>query len=210
MNWKNGVLLSGILLLSGCAAPTVRYYSLAAPASARAETSAPAERAHASYGLRLRVVQVPASVDRAQLVVQDPASRPSVQVLNESLWVASLRDQIQMRLADEVATQLGVPDLSRLPEAAHAPVRNIVVQVTRFDLVWGQGAWLDAAWTDRGPGARAVRVCQASLSVPAGASVSSLVQAQQQLLGRLAELIAHRGTQPASGGPLLQSSGCTL
>jgi len=208
MAWKHYVLLSGVLLCSGCAAPAVRYYTLAEPAAMQAVSSA--QETSTPYGLRLKVVQVPAPVDRAQLVVQDPASRPSVQVLNDSLWVASLHDQIQMRLAADVSARLGVPDLSRLPGAASTPVRDVVVQVTRFDLVWGKGAWLDASWTDRAPGARSTRVCQARLSASAGSSVSSLVQAQQRLLGRLARLIADPGTSSSASDTELQSSGCTL
>jgi uncharacterized lipoprotein YmbA len=206
MNWRTGALLGIVMMLSGCAAPAVRYYSLAAPDRPAASVSGD----HPAYGLRLQVSQVPAAADRVQLVVRDPGASPRVQVLNQSLWVAPLRDQIQARLAAEVAAGLGVPDLDRLPGAGGLSVREVTLRVTRFDLVWGRAVWLEAGWTDRLPGARAARVCQARLTAAAGASVSSLVQAQRQLLGRLAGLVVHGDVSPGpSDGSGVSSFGCT-
>ena len=187
MNRKSRLWLGLVLLLSGCAAPQVRYYSLAEAPRAPVQVSAAA----APYGVQLQVSGIPAEADRIQLVVQDPLQAPAVQVLNESLWVAPLRDQIQRQLAGGVSARLGVPEIAR-SSGAHAPaVRSIVVQVTRFDLIWGEAAWLGARWTDRLPGSRSAQICQVVLSGAAGTSVSSLVRAQQHLLDTLSAVIAN-------------------
>ncbi|HEX7387109.1 MAG TPA: ABC-type transport auxiliary lipoprotein family protein [Castellaniella sp.] len=210
MNWKHCLGLALAVFLSGCASPQLRYYSLAGASTAARVI--PEALAPAGYELSLRVSRIPAEADRIQLVVVDPARAPAVQVLNDSLWVAPLRDQLQSQLGTEVAQRLRVPRrIGSSVAAGGLPTRDIVVQVTRFGLVWGSAAWLNATWTDRVPGTRGVKVCQASLSRPAGASVSSLVQAQQHLVSQLARLIA----QPAAGAseaaaPNIVSKGCTF
>lgn len=203
---KVWVALSAVVMMAGCASPSVRYYSLALPAPA----SAPAVAARqANYGLRLQVSEVPAEADRLQLVVRDLATGSSVQVLNQSLWAAPLRDQIQRGLSAGVAEALGVSDLDRM-QGLSVPVRAVTVRVTRFDLLWGKRAVLEAEWTDRGPGPHAARLCRAGVSVPVGAGVAALVDGQRRALEVLAHVIANQSS--VSGSPGEQGilySGCT-
>ncbi|HET8596551.1 MAG TPA: ABC-type transport auxiliary lipoprotein family protein [Castellaniella sp.] len=197
-------------LLAGCASAPSHYYSLAAPlAPAAAGTSSAGT---APYGLRLQVLGIPADAERPQLLVRDPAREPSVEVLNQSLWAAPLADQIQAVLAGGAAALLRVPDLQRLPAAGDLPVRSVDLRVTRFDLVWGRGADLAAVWTDRSPGAKAARVCQARLRAPASEGVAELVEAQRRALQGLARLIAHPSADASGGLPAateLLEFGCT-
>ncbi|TAN27790.1 MAG: membrane integrity-associated transporter subunit PqiC [Castellaniella sp.] len=204
---KAWVALSAVVMMAGCAGPSVHYYSLAPPAYRPAPEVAARQ---ATYGLRLQVSEVPAEVDRLQLVVRDSPSAPSVQMLNQSLWAAPLRDQIQRGLSARVAEVLGVPDLDRVQGLASVPVRAVTVRVTRFDLLWGKRVVLEADWTDHGPGARAARLCRAGVSVPAGAGVAALVDGQRRALGVLARMIADQSS--VSGSPADQGilySGCT-
>lgn len=195
------------VLVAGCAAPVIRYYSLTSPA---AEPAPAATVSRAAYGLRLRVSEVPAEVNRIQLVVHDPASEPAVQVLNQSLWAASLRDQIQEQLSAATASVLGVPDLNRVPSPAGMPVRAVTVHVTRFDLVWAKRAVLEANWTDHRPGTKAARLCRAGISVPAGTGVAALVDGQRKALQMLARVVADSGSESVSpANPEIQYSGCT-
>lgn len=193
------VLLS-LCLLSACATAPTRYYSLASvDDSVRAEASAASSRTEASdtgdaaRGLRLEVVEVPAQVDRLQLVVQAPRRDPAneVQVLNESLWSAALENQLQAVLSSRVSAGLGLIDLQKLPLAAHLPARTIEVRLTRFDMVWGQFSQMTATWVDQAPDRDAPYICEADIQVPAGSSVAELVQSQRQATGILSELIIH-------------------
>jgi uncharacterized lipoprotein YmbA len=183
-----GCRLGLAVLLAGCAAAPPRHYSLAAPAAERA-ASGDAIQATGD-GLLLSVARIPAEAERPQLVVRDPARDPAVQVLNDSLWAAPLGDQIRDALAFDVGRRLGAVDLRRLPDAESRPARRIEVRIDRFDMVWGRFVALDADWTDRAPGADRARLCRASVRLPAGAGVATLVETQRRALEDLAALIA--------------------
>lgn len=207
------MLICGVVaaLLGACASPPSRYYSLAAP-EGKGPAAVPGPVAPPSYGLRLQVLRIPADADRPQLLVRNPVSDPAVDVLNDSLWAAPLADQIQAVLAARVAASLGVPDLQRLPGTQGRAVRQIDVRVTRFDLLWNDGADLAAIWTDRLPGSSHPLVCQARIRVPAGAGVSALVDAQRRAVWALAALMVHDEGPAARGLPLdreVAQYGCT-
>ncbi|MGB6240967.1 MAG: ABC-type transport auxiliary lipoprotein family protein [Castellaniella sp.] len=203
-------LMCGVgVLLSACSVTPSNYYSLAAPAT---DTQAPSRAQHASYGVRVQVLSIPAESDRPQLLVRDPAQDPAVDVLRQSLWAAPLVDQIQAVLADRVSADLGAPDVQKLPDLADQAVRQMLVRVTRFDLVWGQGADLAAVWTDRGPVGQDAKMCQAQIRVPAVQGVAPLVEAQRRALLALAGLMARQATTEATGSPSAQDviqAGCT-
>ncbi|MGA0584722.1 MAG: PqiC family protein [Castellaniella sp.] len=183
-----GCRLSLAVLLAGCAASPPRHYSLAASATGQA-ASGGATRA-TDTGLLLSVAGIPAEADRPQLVVRDPVRDPAVQVLNDSLWAAPLRDQIRDALAFDVGRRLGSVDLRRLPDARALPARRVEVRIDRFDMVWGRFVALDADWTDRAPEADRPRLCRASVRLPAGEGVAALVDTQRRALDELAALIA--------------------
>ncbi|MBV2182642.1 MAG: PqiC family protein [Castellaniella sp.] len=206
------VLICGVTsLLGACAGAPSRYYSLDGPMD-QAPGAASGLPATPSYGLRLQVLRIPADADRPQLLVRDAASDPAVQVLNDSLWAGPLADQIQTVLAARVAASLGVPDLQRLPGARDRPVRQIEVRVTRFDLLWNQGADLAAVWTDRLPGTAQALICQARIRVPAASGIPALVDAQRQAVWSLAALMAEDRASGAHGLPTGSGNaqyGCT-
>ncbi|MGB6009231.1 PqiC family protein [Castellaniella sp.] len=206
-----GLMLGAGGLLGACTTVPSHYYSLAATsagAAAPVVSSGPAT----PYGVQVQVLGIPAESDRSQLLVRDPAQSPAVEVLNQSLWAAPLVDQIQSALASRVSADLGAPDVQRLPGLADRPVRRMQVRVTRFDLVWGQGAELAAVWTDREPDVREPRVCQARIRVPAARSVAALVDGQRRAVEVLAGLMARRGEPARSGSPDAEATvqaGCT-
>lgn len=195
------MLICGVAgLLGACASPSSRYYSLSAPMD-KGPIVTPGPAVPPPYGLRLQVLRIPADVDRPQLLVRNPVADPAVEVLNDSLWAAPLTDQIQAVLAAHVAASLGVPDLQRLPGTQERSVRQIDVRVTRFDLLWNDGADLAAVWTDRLPGSSHPLVCQARVRVSAGTGVPALVDAQRRAVWALAALMAHDGAPAAPGLP---------
>lgn len=206
--WIFRILVLGVVVFAGCAAPAVRYYSLvpAAQAQIRPDTGAATT---AREAVRLRVTHVPSQADRPQLLVRDPSADPAVQVLNDSLWVAPLSDEMQAALRDYVNRQLDTPDLDHLPGAAALPVRRIDVQITRFDLSWGEAVHLSASWTDREPGA-AARICQARILLPADRSVADLVESARHALRALAAVILNRGlVSGVTDAEGVRQSGCT-
>lgn len=206
--WALGGVVLG--LLGGCASLPTQYFSLASPGQIAAAES-DALPWSADYGMRLKVVSIPAEVNRLQLLVRDPAADPSVEILNQSLWAAPLGDQLQSALAAQVSTLLGAPDLQQMTVSPSMPVRDIKLRITRFELIWGQGTRLDAVWVDQPPGQKPARLCQAHIStVGTQPEVASLVEHQRQALHQLAASIAGAGVpvgSPVSG--LMLKGGCT-
>lgn len=205
------------LLLAACAStPPSHYYSLAgqdapAPALAASRMEHKAGSGQA-YGLQLQVRSIPADVDRSQIVVRDPAHAPAVDVLNQSIWSAPLDQQIQRVLATGLATRLGVVDVQRLPTASGMLVRTMDVRITQFDLVWGQGAYLSAVWTDQGMTGKSAQVCQAAVHSKAPVGVANLVNAQKRSLAALVSLMADPTASPVAGLPddtQVNQIGCT-
>ncbi|MFT0531396.1 membrane integrity-associated transporter subunit PqiC [Castellaniella hirudinis] len=208
--WMLGGLLLGTL--GGCASLPVQYFSLAPsdPAMAAASARPAGPKPAADYALRLAVVSVPAEANRLQLLVRDPAVDPAVEVLNQSLWSAPLKDQIQSVLGARVGAELGVPDLQGMAVGAEMPVREINVRVTKFELIWGQGTALDAVWVDRA--AQQSRLCWAQVRTSGGGqAVAALVEQQRQAVQRLAVAMAGKGAAPGGepGSGMTLESGCT-
>lgn len=203
-----GLMCGASMLLSACSVTPSTYYSLVTPA-APAEARLSADRSTTTDGVRVLVLDIPPESDRPQLLVRDPAQDPAVDVLRQSLWAAPLTDQIQTVLSASVSAGLGVPDVQKLPNLADRPLRQMRVRVTRFDLVWGQGADLAAVWMDQSPGEQEPRVCQAQIRVPAIQEVAALVDAQRQALQVLADLMVRQGKVGSTDSTDVIDVGCT-
>lgn len=206
------VPLFACAFLAACASTPSQYYSLAQPAEDMASEPQRDPAQPRDYGLRLSVLQVPAEVDRPQIVIRDPAQDPEVQILNNSLWSAPVADQMESALLSGVAFQLGVPALQRLPGTGQRKARLMNVRINRFDLDWSQAAQLEAEWTDARPGESQPRICHARIRQPvASAGVSVLVDAQRRAIQTLAVVMAHPDRssfgKPDSGA--LVQAGCT-
>ncbi len=196
------------VLLGACAAPPSAYYSLSGPLPAE---PSPSVRA-ADYGVRMEAVRIPAEVDRPQLVVRRDAADADVALLNESLWAAPLADQIRAALAARVSRALDVPDLSLMAAPKDLPLREVAVQVTRFDLVFNQYAGLEANWAEGRHAGSGAQLCRVVLRVPtAGQGVAALVEAQRTAVALLADVIAARmdPVAPTPDDPAILRDSCT-
>lgn len=209
-----------LVLLTACSSTPSRYYSLASveqqPVSN--QTVAP------NFAVSLVEVKVPEQVDRPQLVVRGDSST-AVTILNQSLWVAPLSDQLRLALVQELTQVLAVPDVSFIKPPAHLPVWTVAVQVKRFDLMAGAWTVLDASWTlDRvspsdatspkevsQPDA-AVQLCRTVIQRPVTATgVEPLVDSQRiavaHLANAIAESISNRQAEPSNQAKF--NLGCT-
>ncbi len=203
--YKKLLILSISLVLAACASKTNNYYSLLTLADNAVASASPVLASAQAAGLVLQVTTIPAQADRLQIVVQNPTAHSSaaVDVLNQSLWSASLQQQIEDLLSADVSAYLGLVNTQGLPADKYTVSRNISVAIARFDMLWGKAAVLHAVWSDAAADKPAQgRLCQAELRAPAQASVASLVQAQTFLLKNLAYIIAN--TESGST-PSLQS-----
>lgn len=180
MPWAG--LLTGLLLLaflSGCSSSPVRFHTLMQPPEA-------SERVQNPVAIDVESVRVPAPVDRNELVVRQGDT--DLLVLSSDWWGASLAQEIRSALVARfaVAGQETSPLVAR-------------IEITRFDVVAGKGAWLDARYDLSATGASPTNslTCSARLYSAADSSVEALVQAQQHNLETLAEQMLTAGNSLA-------------
>ena len=174
-----------VLTLTGCASPQVRFHTL---------MPAPGQQpvADGQADISVTSVTVPAQVDRSELVVRKDASE--LVVLSSDWWGASLSEEIRSALIAGFG-----------PGGTAAPRVELRLQVTRFDSVAGQAAWLEARYwvtARKGEGDRRLS-CSVRLRTAASASdggaVESLVLAQQDNLRTLATQIMAAASGLATG-----------
>ncbi|MBS3804327.1 MAG: membrane integrity-associated transporter subunit PqiC [Oleiphilaceae bacterium] len=174
-----------LLILSGCSSPPVRFHTLMQPA----ETGEPAPN---QISIHVDSVSVPAPVDRTELVVRQGPT--DLLLLSSDWWGASLSEEIRSALTARLAG-------TGQEETAFAAR----IEVTRFDVRAGQGAWLEARYRLRSTGSddRHSLTCATRLYTEAESRVESLVQAQQTNLEALARqmLVAAKGLTAGNNCP---------
>lgn len=219
------VCMAVLTMLAGCSSTPSRYYSLA-PVVQQTQTQAvTSQTAAPGFAISLAEVRVPGQVDRPQLVVRQDSSA-AVTVLNQSLWVAPLADQLKSALAQELTQVLAVPDVSFMAAPAHLPVWTVAVQVHRFELMAGAWTVLDASWTlsralpsgatpslDASQSDTPAQICRAVIQMPVTAEgVEPLVDSQRTAVMRLANAIAESisARQAAPDSQVVANQGCTF
>lgn len=169
------------ILLAGCASAPMHYYTL---------LPAPAEPSAAATALPFEVltVNVPAQVDRPQLVVRQDGQ--SVALLEGERWIAPLADEVRGALAADLARTLPGHDVGGMV-AADQPLLQVSLDVRRFDSQPGSYALIDGAWRVRWrhDGKLATHACTSSIRETVGPGYDALVQGHQRALGKLAEQI---------------------
>lgn len=163
------VLLAALSACSG--SPQVRFHTLTPPPGVDGDTDTAA--AVSASRIRLLGVSVPPQVDRRELVVRDGESQ--LRVLSADWWSASLAGEIQSSLEARFAN--GDP---------RGKAVSARVDVIRFDTVPNGHAWLEARYRLESE-SRDSLACMARFRTVTSNSVSDLVRAQQQNLGRLAD-----------------------
>ncbi len=188
MALKNLLIVAGLLALAACTSPQVRFHTLMQPPAQQIQGYGQAD-------ISVTSVSVPAQVDRSELVIRKADSE--LLVLSSDWWSASLGEEIRSALVAGFG-----------PGATDAPQVGLRLQITRFDSVAGEQAWLEAryrvtAMDDEG---KRPLTCSARLRTAAaaadGETVDTLVLAQQENLRLLSEHIM----QAASG--LVAGHGC--
>lgn len=127
-----------------------------------------------NQNIQVSRVSMPPQVDRPQIVVRQGDS--GLAILETEWWGANLVDEFKSALQD----QLGGP--------AGGPKTLLRVDVQRFDTVPGQYASLEAMWRLKRPDEAEI-TCRTSLQTPADNSITSLVNAHQANLRKLAQVV---------------------
>lgn len=192
---KTGRVLLAAMMLAGltaCATDAEQYYSLQPSASGAADQTRTQDGF--DYVVSVRPVQVPAQLDRSQIVLKGRSG--DVSVLNASLWASPLPDELRLAVSSVLTQRLGVPDLplSAVPDGLRVWLVNLDVQ--RFDSVYNAASVIDVTWrlqgqtstTDKAP----ISVCRATMSKTVGTGLATLIDAHRESLQLLAGLIAQQ------------------
>jgi len=172
-------LIGLALLLAACRSDPIHYHTLIPPQSGVSHGNA--------SQIQFEGLSVPPQVDRPQMVVRQGNS--GLAILETEWWGASLMDELQNALVDQLAN------------ASLARRYSLRVDVQRFDSIPGQYGLIDATWRLRpldGGTTAALKTCRSVLQTPSGASLDDLVVAQQNNVKRLAAAIA-QGANSAAG-----------
>ena len=174
--------------LAACASdPPTRFHSLQSATAARTPPCAPQPL------LDLGPAAVPSGVGQPQWVVRLPDG--SLRVLEQERWVAPLRDELRAALLAGLRERQATGDV-RTAASPVPPAWRVRVDVTRFDTIAGQGAWLEARWTAVPPSGTAGFACEVSLKESSESDPLALAAAHRKAAARLADRL---GTSLAAG-----------
>jgi uncharacterized lipoprotein YmbA len=172
--WGEGACVLALLLTACTTVAPTRFHTLMPPL----DSGAPTEAATPAPW-RLLPVNVPAQVDRPQLVLR--SADGSLAVLEQERWIAPLADEFGGALTDALARRLG--------PASGTGAWQVAVDVQRFESVPGRLARLEASWSVRRGETPPVH-CLSALEQPAGADAASLAQAHRRAVQALGAQIA--------------------
>lgn len=184
---KTGALaltLAASLATAACgSSPPTRYYVLDAVAPTGGAPPPPK-----AGPVRLAAVHLPDELDRLEIVSALGPNR--LQLRGQDRWAAPLDEMSRRVLAQDLAQRL--PPGAMIPPRSPAPrdVREIVVDVQRFDAESDGSARLQGMWSVKSPdGALARRLFD--LRAPmSGANAEAQAAAMSGLLAALADQIA--------------------
>lgn len=177
----------GLLLLligvAACRSAPSRYYTLVPPP----RDAAPV--APSNVQLDVLPVDVPADVDRTQLVVRRGPGE--VAPVDTRSWIAPLPLEIRRALSGELSRTLGARDVAGLTPSAGAPTYRVKLSVHRFESALGERALIEGVWSLREAGGTgAPLTCAARASEAAPGDYAALAEAHQRALARIAADIA--------------------
>lgn len=178
------VSVVGLALLTACATPAMRFYTLgtdAEPTIAR-NTTMPALQ------IDVRPVKVPAAVARSQLVVQvNPAQ---VQVLEDDRWSSALPDEIRYALAARLSQQAGTSAASAVGRGEEVPVYQVGVDVQRFESWPGSHVLVDAVWSVSRSADQETLTCHSTVSELVSGGYQAIVDGHRRAIDAIAAQMA--------------------
>lgn len=167
--------------VGACRSAASHYYTLSAPAG---EGAAPAS---AELQIDVLPVEIPADVDRTQMVVRRSAGE--VTPVDTRSWIAPLGMEVHRAISDDLAHALGVREISGVTGTPGILTYRIKLAIHRFESVLNEHARIDAVWTVR-EAAGAALTCSSSVTEPAVGSYDDLAVAHQKALQKIAAEIA--------------------
>jgi uncharacterized lipoprotein YmbA len=179
---------------TACTSAPIRYYTLTPPMDKAWSASG------ATPAIDLRVIRIPAQLDRADLVVRTGPTEMAL--LENERWASPLKDEIKEALRLELQRRLAGTAVS---SRSFTGV-TLDIDVRRFEAELGRYAHLEASWranlSGENPPSKGQEVTrctfQADEEIPAG--YAGMVDGYQRAVATLADAIVAALTSPANGG----------
>jgi uncharacterized protein len=177
-----GVLL-GMALLTSCASPSSRFYTLSQSQGMLAGPTS-------SESIAVGPVSVPESVNRPEMVVRVGPNEVALDEFNR--WAAPLPSEIQRVVMENLVQLLGTPRVFRYPQGPiNSPDFRVQIEVLRFESAPGDAALMEVIWTVRGKNEKNVKTGRTTVREPVSEmTCGALVAAHSRALGTLSRDLA--------------------
>jgi uncharacterized lipoprotein YmbA len=129
------------VLAAGCASDPTHYFTLTPTATRTTSAS--------KLSVAVGPVSVPATVDRAQIVVSSSGSN-QLTFDEFNRWASPLQDNLAHVVAEDLVALLGTPRITLFPQTLSSDMDyRVEIEVRNFESSPGHFAALDAVWTVR-------------------------------------------------------------
>jgi len=174
-----------LFTLMGCgSSPPVQFYTLDAVRPAAAPVRAPVDP------LQVLAVHIPATLDRQEIVRESTASRLAIS--DQHRWGAPLADMIRRVLTQDLASRLPAGTVVFPDEPAPDSLRELVVDVLRFDRDPAGVVTFDGSWSVVPSGSASPILSRHVLLTDGGGTQTydGQVQSMNRILAQLADRVA--------------------
>jgi hypothetical protein len=182
-----------IAATAGCSSTPTQFYTLLpVPGGATPKSSA------APFEIDVLSVDVPAQVDRPQIVVREGAGQ--MVPVETRQWIAPLADEVRGALAGDLSRTLGARDIDGMQPTPGMPIYRIKLKIGRFESALGAYARLEALWTVQRDGeAKQAITCSSALSETVAPGYAALAEGHQRAAAAIAQQIAQAVRAMADG-----------
>jgi uncharacterized lipoprotein YmbA len=174
-------------MLTACGrTPPAKFYTLLPVQQSSTGTSLPAD-----VSLAVGPVEIPAAVDRTEIVTQDAANEISFSQYYR--WAAPLRQSIASVIAQNIGTLLGTERVTPFNrENIFRPTHRVVININRYDSRLSKEFLIDATWSIKDlDGNKPLLIRNSIIREPlATSNYEGLVAAQSKALATLSEEMA--------------------
>jgi uncharacterized lipoprotein YmbA len=184
-----------LFAIVACRSAGSSYYTLVSPS-----VDAPSPTTN-ELQLDVLPVDVPADVDRAEIVVRTSAGE--VTPVQTRSWIAPLALELRHALSVDLTSALGARDIAGVTPSDGVPTFRVKLSVQRFESLIGKRAIVEAVSTvRRTSGTGPALVCSHRASEEAGPGYAALAEAHQRALATIAQQLAAsiRSMQAGAGG----------
>jgi len=180
-------ILVGTMMLTACGrTPPAKFYTLQPVQQPSMGRSLPAD-----VGLAVGPVEIPAEIDRAEIVTRDAGNEVSFSQYHR--WAAPLRQSIASVIAQNIGTLMGTERVTPFTrENIFQPTHRVVINVNRYDSQLSKEFLIDATWSVKDlNGNKPLLIRNSIIREPlATAAYEELVAAQSKALAALSAEMA--------------------